>query len=70
MLELFRNGFQHSLDVSPVMNFTDHPLLGHGVFQLLEKLSDRARPHVQVVVEDVDLSLAELRVQRYRVLVT
>ena len=59
-LELIRDGFENSLDVSPVMNFADHSFLGHGVLQLLEKLSDRAGPHVEVVVEDVDLSLAEL----------
>ena len=70
MLELIRDGFENSLDVSPVVNFANHSVLGHGVLQLLEKLGDRAGPHVEVVVQDVDLTLAKLRVQRYRVLVS
>ena len=59
MLQFLRDGIEDARKIPPVMNFTEHALLGHSIFKFLEKLTYGPCPHVHIVLQDTELSLTK-----------
>ena len=62
LLQLFIDSIKQASQITPVVNFAQDAFLWNSIANFLEKLSNGARPHVHVVLEDAELSRAKLLV--------